>query len=195
VAALLVVGVVLAAVTVRLPPARPRRWRLAEALMIAGTAPWLYLLLRPGVPRTLGVGGWGPPDHRYHLVPLVDLHNQWVVGPWFFTYQVCGNLLVFAALGFGAPVRWRIGLPRVLLLAAALAGAVEITQYLLHDWRLASVDDVAVNALGAGLAALCSRRWWRRREGPERPGAARPDVSSATSRLVNEVTTAQGTGE
>jgi glycopeptide antibiotics resistance protein len=37
---------------------------------------------------------------------------------------------------------------------------VEVLQYVLDLGRVSSVDDVLVNAVGAVLAALCSRRWW-----------------------------------
>lgn len=38
---------------------------------------------------------------------------------------------------------------------------VEVAQYVLRLDRVSSVDDVLINAAGAGLAALASRRWWR----------------------------------
>jgi VanZ like family len=160
------VGVVVAALVQRGGRPRPCRWRLAELLMIVGTAPWLYLLLRPGHQRMMWTHGHlAPATDRYHVVPFVDLANQWHVGPGFFVYQVTGNLLVFAAFGFGAPVRWRLRPPAVLGIAALASACVEVTQYLMHDYRLASIDDVLVNAVGAGLAALCSRPWWRSRPG------------------------------
>lgn len=38
---------------------------------------------------------------------------------------------------------------------------VEVAQYVLRLDRVSSVDDVLLNATGAWLAALASRRWWR----------------------------------
>lgn len=79
------------------------------------------------------------------------------------TFQVVGNLLVFAALGFFAPLRFPAlaSVPRILALAAGCSVLVETAQYVLRLDRVSSVDDVLLNAAGAGLAALASRRWWR----------------------------------
>lgn len=78
-----------------------------------------------------------------------------------------GNLLVFAALGFFAPMRFAAlaSVPRVLALGAGCSVLVETAQYVLRLDRVSSVDDVLVNATGALLAALASRRWWRRPAG------------------------------
>ncbi|HWG97872.1 MAG TPA: VanZ family protein [Pilimelia sp.] len=62
-----------------------------------------------------------------------------------------------------APIRWPWGPARVAASAAAAAVGVEALQYLLDLGRVSSVDDVTLNALGAGLAALAARPWWRRR--------------------------------
>src|SRR5690606_10006398 len=103
------------------------------------------------------------------LVPLQDLAailGDGAVG------QVVGNLLVFAALGFFAPVRYAAlaSVPRVLALAAGCSFLVEAAQYALRLDRVSSVDDVLLNAAGAGLAALASRHWWR----DARPASATP---------------------
>jgi glycopeptide antibiotics resistance protein len=148
-------GLLLAGVVARAGRGRPRGYRLAEALMIAGTLPWLFLILRPG----------HQPQHVY-VIPFTDLRDQFRVGLGFAAEQIGGNLLVFAAFGFAAPVRWRLRsrCPRplvVLGIAALASAALELTQLVLGDGRVASVDDVLVNAVGAGLAALLSRRWWR----------------------------------
>ena len=66
------------------------------------------------------------------------------------------------AYGFLAPVRWSIHPLWVVATAAAASATVEFLQWALHLGRVASIDDVLVNAAGAGLAAACSRRWWRR---------------------------------
>jgi glycopeptide antibiotics resistance protein len=90
------------------------------------------------------------------LVPLRDLFAMSVP-------QIVGNLLVFAALGFFVPLRFAAlaSVPRVLLLAAGCSALVETAQYALQLDRVSSVDDVLLNAAGAGLAALASRHWWR----------------------------------
>lgn len=90
------------------------------------------------------------------LVPLRDLLTMGPVG-------IGGNLLVFAALGFFAPMRFAAlaSVPRILALGAGCSVVVETAQYVLWLDRVSSVDDVLVNAAGAALAALASRRWWR----------------------------------
>ncbi len=136
--------------------------------MIVGTVPWIYLILRPGT------------HHGVFLVPFSDLAEQFRVGLGFAAWQIGGNLLVFAAFGFGAPVRWRIGPLAVVGVATAASGCLEIIQYALHDGRVSSVDDVLVNAVGAGLAALCSRHWWRRR--PEPASTLAPPAGTVSQR-------------
>lgn len=120
--------------------------------MLLGTLPWLYLTLRHGPP---GV-------ELVYLVPLTDLWTLAQGPAGYFVVQVVGNLLVFAAFGFFAPVRFPAlaSVPRVLGLAAAGSLAIELTQLLADTGRVFSVDDIWLNALGAALAALASRRWW-----------------------------------
>ncbi|MEK8107132.1 VanZ family protein [Micromonospora sp. M12] len=91
------------------------------------------------------------------------------------TFQVVGNLLVFAALGFFAPIRFAAltSIPRILTLAAGCSILVEAAQYVLRLDRVSSVDDVLLNAAGAGLAALASRRWWDTTASP--PSARLPE--------------------
>ncbi|NEE07906.1 VanZ family protein [Streptomyces sp. SID7499] len=126
-------------------------WRtsVAEVGMVHGTAPFLWMTLMPG-------GGGGTVPARVSLVPLRDLATMGPIG-------IGGNLLVFAALGFFAPMRFSAAasVPRVLALGAGCSVLVETAQYVLRLDRVSSVDDVLVNATGAVLAALASRRWWR----------------------------------
>jgi glycopeptide antibiotics resistance protein len=101
------------------------------------------------------------------LVPLRDLVAVLAADPVTATVQVVGNLLVFAALGFFAPLRFAAlaSLPRILALGAGCSLLIEITQYVARLDRVSSVDDVLLNTAGAGLAALASRPWWRRPAG------------------------------
>ncbi|MFF3951469.1 VanZ family protein [Streptomyces sp. NPDC001902] len=126
-------------------------WRmsLAEVGMVHGTVPFLWLTMMPG-------GGAGVVPARVSLVPLRDLVTMGPLG-------IVGNLLVFAALGFFAPRRFAAlaSVPRILALGAGCSVLVETAQYVLQLDRVSSVDDVLVNAAGAVLAALASRRWWR----------------------------------
>jgi hypothetical protein len=126
-------------------------WRmsLAEVGMVHGTVPFLWLTMMPG-------GGAGVVPARVSLVPLRDLVTMGTLG-------IVGNLLVFASLGFFAPMRWAAlaSVPRVLALGAGCSVLVETAQYVLSLDRVSSVDDVLVNAAGCVLAGLASRRWWR----------------------------------
>ncbi|MFF0289429.1 VanZ family protein [Streptomyces sp. NPDC005262] len=126
-------------------------WRksLAEVGMVHGTVPFLWLTMMPGA-------GAGIVPERVSLVPLRDLVTMGPLG-------IVGNLLVFAALGFFAPMRFAAtaSVTRILALGAGCSVLVETAQYVLRLDRVSSVDDVLVNAAGAVLAGLASRRWWR----------------------------------
>jgi glycopeptide antibiotics resistance protein len=126
-------------------------WRmsLAEVGMVLGTVPFVWMVLMPG-------SGAGVVPGRLSLVPLRDLFTMGFLG-------IIGNLLVFAVLGFFAPMRFAAlaSVPRIWALAAGCSIMIEIAQYVLQLDRVSSVDDVLLNAAGAVLAALASRRWWR----------------------------------
>ncbi|WP_433782700.1 VanZ family protein [Actinomycetospora sp. CA-101289] len=126
-------------------------WRssLADVGMVHGTLPWVWMTMLPGSHA-------GAVPGRLSLVPLEDLPTMGWPG-------IAGNLLVFVALGFFAPVRWAAlaSVPRVLALAASCSVLIEVAQYVLRLDRVSSVDDVLLNTAGAGLAALAFHRWWR----------------------------------
>lgn len=135
------------------PAGRAWRHASAEVFAVAGTIPWVWMILTP-------VAG-----HRaVRLVPLVDLFD--VADGGSAIVQIGGNLAVFAALGLCLPVRFALGrtttgvLVRVAGVAAACSVAVETLQFILPINRVSSVDDVLLNTAGAVLAAACSRRWW-----------------------------------
>lgn len=130
------------------PDAVARRRALAEVGMVAGTAPWLWMILTPVAPA----------GRELRAVPLVDLVDVLAGGGLTAFFQVVGNLLVFAAFGLFAPLRWSIGARAVTLAAAGASVVVEGLQYALALGRVTSVDDVLLNAAGAGLAAVLSRR-------------------------------------
>jgi glycopeptide antibiotics resistance protein len=164
-----VFGLVAAGLTIRLlvrarrlrgvPRVRAWRYSVAEVGMVAGTVPWVWMILTPK-----------QAESGLSLVPLRDLATQLAAPVSGTVVQVGGNLLVLAALGFFLPLRFRIApdagrrtaavLARVALIAAAISTTVEALQYTLDLGRVSSVDDVLLNSLGAVLAALCSRRWW-----------------------------------
>jgi hypothetical protein len=127
-------------------------WRmsLAEVGMVYGTVPFVWITLMPGLDAGLVPG-------RVSLVPLRDLVTMGALG-------IVGNLLVLAALGFFAPMRFAAlaSLPRILALGAGCSILIETAQYVLRLDRVSSIDDVLVNTIGAVLAGLASRPWWRR---------------------------------
>ncbi|WP_040421223.1 VanZ family protein [Actinopolymorpha alba] len=144
-------------------------WRmsLAEVGMVYGTVPFVWMTMMPGP-------GAGVVPGRVSLVPLRDLATMGPLG-------IGGNLLIFAALGFFAPMRFAAlaSVPRILALGAGCSALVETAQYVLRLDRVSSVDDVLVNAAGAVLAALASRHWWRTAaeapSGQSRPAPAPAD--------------------
>ncbi|MEU1418152.1 VanZ family protein [Streptomyces sp. NPDC005731] len=77
------------------PSARAWRTSLAEVGMVHGTVPLVWLTMMPGA-------GPGVAPRRVSLVPLRDLVTMGPLG-------IVGNLLVFAALGFFAPMRFAAG--------------------------------------------------------------------------------------
>jgi hypothetical protein len=143
---------ILVAVLVR--AGRPARYAFAEVYLIAGTLPWLWMILTPDP--------YGA--RRVNLIPLHDLTELKARD---LVVQIGGNLLVFAALGALLPVRFPVGTPTVAVTAAAAAVTVETLQYVLALGRVSSVDDVLLNTLGAVLAAQATRRWWRVRSGDD----------------------------
>ena len=129
----------------------------AEVGAVAGTLPWLWMILTPL-----------PQDGEVHPVPFQEVSGYLAVPVSEAIVQVGGNLAVFAAAGALVPVRWRLGSGRTgavlgLVAAGAAAGSVlvETLQWALDLGRVSSVDDVLLNTAGAVLAALVTRRWWR----------------------------------
>jgi glycopeptide antibiotics resistance protein len=145
--------VVWAMASVRRAADRTTAWRmsLAEVGMVYLTVPLVWLTLQPGPAAGVAPG-------RVSLVPLRDLVTMGPIG-------IGGNLLILAALGFFAPMRFTAlaSVPRILALGVGCSAVIEIGQYVLRLDRVSSVDDVLVNAAGAVLAGLASRRWWRTR--------------------------------
>lgn len=131
-----------------------RAWTTAGADvgMVVGTLPWVWMILTPRA----GAGGVEMLPGRGLADILGGDYSTAVV-------QVGGNLLVGASFGFLAPLRWPLRLGTVAGCAAAGSTTVEALQYVLELGRVSSADDVALNTLGAVLAAILSRPWWRRR--------------------------------
>ncbi|SHN42701.1 VanZ family protein [Cryptosporangium aurantiacum] len=133
----------------------PWRWSFAEVGLVVGTAPWLWMILTPS-----GSG------RSIEAVPLVGLLSQLSGEPAVAVEQIGGNLLVFAALGFCAPLRWDLRVTTVAALACAGSLAVEALQYALAIGRVTSVDDVLLNTVGATAAALSVHIMKRRQARP-----------------------------
>jgi len=154
---LLAAGIALALAAGRIRHGVPRHtaWRhsIAEVGIVAGTLPWLWMIMTPN------------PGPSKIVTPLDGLRADFGHGAANAVMQVGGNLLVFAAFGFLAPVRWRIRPLAVLSIAAVASAILETSQYILDIGRIADFDDIILNAAGAGLAALCARRLSRRIDG------------------------------
>jgi glycopeptide antibiotics resistance protein len=119
------------------------RRTVAEVAMVVTTLPWLWMILTPLD---------GPGSVR--LVPFVDLVSVMAADGWVVLAQIGGNLLVFAGFGAFAPMRWRLSALQVIGLAALASGLVEAGQYVFELGRVSSVDDVLLNAAGAGIGTL-----------------------------------------
>lgn len=146
---------------------RGRRAALCDVGMVVGTAPWLWMILTPkGTGRSI------------NLIPLRDLAEQ--LSDSRVIEQFGGNLLVFAALGFFLPIRlpWFARPSRILLAGATASIVVETLQYALAIGRHSSIDDVALNAVGALLAGILSRPWWARHDDAHRYLTTSPDQPS-----------------
>jgi glycopeptide antibiotics resistance protein len=118
----------------------------ATTAMAVWTLPWLILVLTPlDAPREV------------RLVPLRDLVEILADRPLTAFFQIVGNLLVFAAVGLGLGMGWQVRFAYVVAAAAGMSIAVEALQYALALGRVSSIDDVLLNATGAGLAVLAAR--------------------------------------
>ena len=130
----------------------PWRTALADVGMVFGTVPWVWIIMLPGAePGTTG---------ELSLVPFADIADLVAHGD---KGQIIGNMLVFAALGCFAPLRFEKlrSVWRVFAFAAACSATLEVLQFVLLLDRVSSVDDVLLNATGAALASVLSWFWWR----------------------------------
>ncbi|MFB7874391.1 VanZ family protein [Nocardia sp. NPDC056064] len=148
----------------RIGHAMPRREALrrsiAEVGVLVGTLPWVWMILTP-------TGG----ERAVSLVPLRDLVDTLGAAPSTILVQVGANVAVFVPLGFLLPLRfprWS-SVARMTLVGAAASSVLEIAQYVLDLGRVSSIDDVLMNAAGAGLGAwLAAVHRARRRAGRSR---------------------------
>jgi glycopeptide antibiotics resistance protein len=77
--------------------------------------------------------------------------------------HVVGNVLLFIPLGWLLPTLWNgaISTGRIVAVAAFTSLTVELCQLPIPG-RMATIDDVILNALGAAIGAMVLY-WWRRR--------------------------------
>jgi hypothetical protein len=149
----LVVATVYAVARHRIAAGRAPAWAwwtsLSEVGIVYGTAPGVLLTMLPGTRA-------GQVTGAVSLVPFRDLATM-------STFQIVGNLLIFATMGFLAPLRFAAlaSVPRITALAAGCSALIETAQYVLPLDRVSSVDDVLLNATGAGLAAVVSLTSYR----------------------------------
>ncbi|WP_309231078.1 VanZ family protein [Nocardia sp. SYP-A9097] len=125
---------------------RPHALRntLAEAGILCGTLPWIWMILTP----TGGV-------REVSLIPLRDLYEILTDDPTQAVVQIGANLIVFLPLGFLLPLRLPrlASVPRMFTVGAILSALLEFAQYALDLGRVSSTDDVLMNAAGAALGA------------------------------------------
>lgn len=155
----LVVGACVLGVRLRVrhgrDPGEALRFTLAEAGIVAGTLPWVWMILTPA---------YG--ERAVSAVPLRDLAATLTSTPMDALVQVGANLVVFVPLGFLLPLRWPgfAGVPRMALVGAMVSGLLETAQYALDMGRVSSVDDVLMNTAGAAVGAFLARVHVARRE-------------------------------
>lgn len=137
-----------------LPRAEALRFTIAESAILLGTLPWVWMILTP----IDAEGG-------LLLVPLRDLFETLSDTPTHAVVQVVPNMIVFAPLGFFLPLRFPqfAGVLRMTIAGAAFSASLELAQYVLDLGRFSSVDDVLMNAAGAGIGAWLSAVHVRRR--------------------------------
>jgi hypothetical protein len=153
------------------PAGTARRRSLAEVGMVAGTLPFVAVILTPTRAESRIV------------TPIEGLHDVFSQGLAYGVFQIVGNLLVFAAFGLLAPVRWRVGALTVLLVAAGASAVLEVLQYVLDLGRVTDLGDVILNSAGAGLAALVtSRRRVTETRAPSVVGSRYGERSTVTDR-------------
>ncbi|WP_228538217.1 VanZ family protein [Nocardia sp. XZ_19_385] len=113
-------------------------------------------------------------EQQVILVPLRDLFETVTEASSNTVIQVTANTVLFLPLGFLLPLRFPrlAGVVRVTLIGAALSASLEIAQYVLDLGRYTSIDDVLMNAAGAGIGAYLARLHANRPE-PERSYSAR----------------------
>ncbi|MEV0027669.1 VanZ family protein [Nocardia sp. NPDC050793] len=138
-----------------LTPELALRYTAAEVGLVAGTLPWVWMILTPVA-----------AEGAVSAVPLRDLVATISDSPSSAVVQIGANTLLFVPLGFFLPLRFPqfAGVARMTALGAAVSATLEIAQYVFDLGRVSSVDDVLMNAAGAGLGALLAQIHVARRD-------------------------------
>ena len=94
--------------------------------------------------------------HRLRLMPFVSIARDIRQGGLPFLINILGNVVAFLPLGVLLPgYTRRLRSAGAVLLAGALTSTAIETLQLLYTRRIADVDDVLLNTLGAGVGYLC----------------------------------------
>ncbi len=120
---------------------RPISLRRARLLLVAYLGFVGLVTLFP-----IGLGQLEP-----NLVPFAGIVGAFEDGGIAFgMWQLIGNMLLLAPLGFLLPsAAPRVQIGRVIGLAFALSCAIELAQWLMANGRMADIDDVWLNTIGA----------------------------------------------
>ncbi|MFW3168726.1 VanZ family protein [Geodermatophilus sp. CPCC 206100] len=134
-----------------------RRRVLDVALLCAGLAVAVLTL----TPTGAAGWAWGAPltELRWYATGLESRTTL---------FQLLGNLALLAPLAALAVLRWpALGTPhRLVVVAVAVAGGVELLQWALPLGRVVSPVDAALNVTGAVLAGLLAAAAIRVRRAP-----------------------------
>jgi glycopeptide antibiotics resistance protein len=116
-----------------------------------------YLPVAVVLTMTPARGGEIPPN----LVPLAGIVATFRDGGLAFgVVQLVGNLLLLLPLGALLPVALPgARLRDAVLVALAVSLTIELVQWRVAAGRMADVDDVWLNTVGAALGWLASRSW------------------------------------
>lgn len=106
-----------------------------------------------------------PAQVRVHLVPFSMIIRDIYWGGWRFLINTLGNIAAFVPLGVLLPLIWRRrwSFAKIALWGFALSLTIEVLQFLFTT-RVADVDDLTLNTLGAIAGYLCYLILMRLRE-------------------------------
>ncbi|MFD1639807.1 VanZ family protein [Evansella tamaricis] len=112
------------------------------------------------------LGPLGPGGKNFNLDPFKSIHQIYVYGNWKMITQILiGNILLFVPLGFLFPLtvdHFRKSIVKpvrimpVVLLGMVMSFLIEVNQFI-FTYRVANVDDVILNTVGALLGVLSYR--------------------------------------